>query len=1675
MAQERNMAEGTNAGPEVTQPGPQAENAAVKSPIPGMSRQLFATLNQRHPLEVIQQQRYKYETHEDFLKDAEQEAERIRTALAQKANNEKVTGQPESTKVNLPNMPLSPGQVINGKIIVEGTVLENAALGDEERKQKAAEVLGKELSEQQQKELIAAHEKASKEAGLNEEYRAGVYNLKREQIRGKAEELSSFTKEERRKLFEAGLVGRLSPGERSINPDDYGINPMLKQVATRVKHAVDRGLADEDFFNRIAVFVEAQLYEGKIPDAAADKANGLLDEVEILRNRAIELNNPERPSVFTQARIVYEQLMSRPIPKDPIEQQQLKLLQEQSRQRIEQLALEAENHPVKPLKEFFRRVLDSYKKIKETRVRELQGRGREAVIEQERSRARMQEQILEDAAELAPLKAEIGGIYQYLWDGIHALIGFEEEGINRIIKHPAVERIFTIIKRQRAKDRMSTSENRYFQAESYWGGATITIFGWPESARDMILTVMDWMKDRIADIGQRDAGTANQEFEEARKTGPMLLKNSRIRCNDEPGLVALFGKILETNPDYLRARAISEALPDVFANDMIMKAGNTEYGPQAKERFAARFIANFNAMYLENRCAAYLMQRIRRHKDGTYWTGHNWRTDKAEEGDILDYRTEIQEELIDEAATLDFFTESLFGLHRDLFSKEPKQGEEDLRLIRSKDDEEDARLAYKGFFELREFYKLQYSANDPLEILLLDPNDEIRKRIADTKDDEALTRHDLRVKVFRRIKQQLDREDGFDFVTRAEIEQEEKRRRRPLSDEELFDLAEVRKDVFREQLRIRLRNEGKNPDSDESKAWIEKEVEQKTESTRQEAVRTRIREQMELLSNKKRSYFIRPSKNAMAQFDEAKKKGDLTECDRIAWRWVKDYNDKRILTHQRRWYPSGWDKVRLKIDRAAKVIDRSLTDEERVAMYESAYFPEAADGDVEVQARIKDLQAGRIEEARFGFELARSFQGFLMESSLLGGMRIRMIMPKGHPQAGEYTGRLADDETSVLLGLIKGRINPVTREVEVERDANGEAIIVDPERKSLRVWDVIEARLAKAIADEEAEIKPFKDAKRQTQKALYKAELAKDQTAIDTATRALDETTKNLRNKLVDCQFLVTHAFKAKGMVNGRFPTTPHTSALDNSGIKFFGGILAEFGVEVAPGLPFADYKKEIYEFLERERRGLRSETRRANNEFMLGKYPIYERDINGKVVKVQGVPKPAVSLFTMSDDWGEPQEMEDRLRVVDSGDDPENLTVTEAEYNISTSGGVKFPEFIPFAGTNYFPLGIWLGCRSIGDINNYMKRRNEVEAHKQKMLDPRKDMTQNAKAQAAAYKARTALTGGSLGEGQFTPGFLMEPIHGAWQVADVMRSIVAENILHSLGLGYTKTYIILMDEVRSGKRLSNDPDLEVARQLTWVDHNKLASKGKVKSNELYNTTAKVFDYFTMWLKAEKEVEQNRIGNAPRNYVYENTIRWYAFRRLLRESLDKGGRGIVDRLGYSREAFSEISLAMVETMLMDGDYLILRDYERNRLAQEGALILSKVLHERDQDGNIIMDPVLDDKGRPKTDTQGNTIKAPRPDNAAKQKGRSLLNEETWNDPGLHKEVKKALENVRRRGLLEFMREEGFYWYTLNRKTGKYDQEKIRNWGESIPPLVRKEAVAGNTEMFPGIKKGDFRN
>jgi len=138
-------------------------------------------------------------------------------------------------------------------------------------------------------------------------------------------------------------------------------------------------------------------------------------------------------------------------------------------------------------------------------------------------------------------------------------------------------------------------------------------------------------------------------------------------------------------------------------------------------------------------------------------------------------------------------------------------------------------------------------------------------------------------------------------------------------------------------------------------------------------------------------------------------------------------------------------------------------------------------------------------------------------------------------------------------------------------------------------------------------------------------------------------------------------------------------------------------------------------------------------------------------------------------------------------------------------------------------------------------------------------------------------------------------------------------------------------------------------------------------------------------------------------------------------------KGFVVRLGYSPEVASEISIRMMETVLEDADYLILRYYERKRRVDDGVEILSKVL-------------------TPDEMRQGFEITQ----NGTTKRTYVIPEEKDWSNLGLRPEIQKALQTIRRRGLLEFMTEEG---YKFKNSQGQVVREVL---GQKIPYYAQLE-------------------
>lgn len=1075
-----------------------------------------------------------------------------------------------------------------------------------------------------------------------------------------------------------------------------------------------------------------------------------------------EIPPRERGSVFQQALYYYEYYSS--INQESLSQTdrpRLERLRNQARADVEHLVVVADQQGV--LVDVRKRALDFYKKVKAAKRSERYGgRERQELIDYGR-RGGYEELFWNNSTELKQLEGTFRGAARYVWDGILTEIDKEANQEEALPLNPLAALEFQRLQEQRRIDRLK--EKKYITHESYYGRYwELTA----ENKEELIPSILDWVRDQIAEVSDTDVQSANRQIETIRETGVRILENCRVRLNSEE-----LQDIAETDPFFLRAKALVEGVTDVLGYEKVIYKGGEEVATQYSERFASNYIAHHEAIYLENPKVALILHMLSTYKDGTYWLGQDWGVEKTGEGEIADYRRDIEEYIVEYAGTHQLFiSEEAFTLDRNpVINGERKD--------------------------------LRYSFDDNIERILLDPGDQIRAQIAARGNTEALRKHDLRVGVSRRNKEELDAEERLGGLTAEQ---------------------------------------------------------------RQEQIRNRILQQMGL--KERYSYLANLSTEARRQADQARARGDTAEENRILWKWVQDYNEYRISLRLSRWYPSGWDRVRQNIDRPTKVLDWVLSKEEFEAMFEEVELPQ--------DPTLMNQQITQNKnDARFGFQLARSYQIFNLEDTMLGGMRTRDI----DPETGKYR---------------------------------------DEGHKVKRIFDIVQQRLEEAIAKEEA--------------ALTAAKAARDAAIASGGPVEIKSATDDLRDKIWHSNFLATHALKAIGLVEGKLPVWSY-NFLDPSTLEVFTKTLADWDVEVSPGVLIShNNKPAVYEILERGRRALKEAYDEAAEEHMEGRFKVFDES-----------GQQATSFFMAIDDFGESSPMAERPRMVSKGGVAENRKITDTRFELSTSGGVAVPENIFTLGDlGFYPRFVLMGVTDTRSYHGYIKRRNAKEFHDHKFFDVM-DPVAFPRSQRAAYNARKYLVGGSLGEGRSTPGALQEPFRQAYKTADVIRSwLYGERNLDTRKMKDTVGYLVILAKWRRGENLSEDEykNLEVLRQKTFQDFPKL---DKPMQDALFESVYTALTNFSEALKAENEVVANRIGRAPRNLAYDNTLKWYAFRRAMRESMTKGlggVKGFVVRLGYSPEIASELAIRMMETVLQD-DFVILRDYERARLAQYGAELLVK--------------------------------------------------------------------------------------------------------------------------------------
>jgi hypothetical protein len=626
--------------------------------------------------------------------------------------------------------------------------------------------------------------------------------------------------------------------------------------------------------------------------------------------------------------------------------------------------------------------LKFYKKVRSTKPNELYGADKETVINMGRGGREYQETVFDDSAQMKQLEGTYRGLASYIFDGVVQEIDKVEHGRERN-RNNTLNTLgfdeYEAVKLLRDRDRKR--ERKYIARETHYG--VIYEFS-AENDRELPEAVLDFVKDQVFALSDTDYEGIDQEVSKIRSEAISKLEQNRIRLIEEGQ------NITETNPEFLRAKALAEAIPDLLGHEKMMYKGGEEIAPKYKLRFAANFVGHDDAIYLENPKAALQMHLLTTYRDGIYWTGHTFDQEKPGDGEdsipgegaTSDLRREIEEYVVDYAATHDLF-----------LSDEITRGQSNgMSAFEYRE---------KGDPEGRD---LRYAFDDNIERMLLDPGGEIRRTIT---DPEALRRHDLRVGVFRRIRQELDEKEGLGFVSVQERRQmqRQKGRGRRLTDKELLLRAESKRNIRRAEIQQQLRSQGYTNNQIASSAdQIEAQIQRESDDRRQEGVRQRIKQQMSLKQGYS-SYMTQLTNQAQLdlRYADTREGPGGTEHDKILWKWVAEYNEYRIKLRLSKWHPSGWDRVRVAIDRPTKVLDRALSGDELMAMYDPNELQFKSPGELgDEQKREINFKE---DEARFGFMLARSYQIFHMQDTLLGGIRTRLA----DPDSGKYIGKLPDN------------------------------------------------------------------------------------------------------------------------------------------------------------------------------------------------------------------------------------------------------------------------------------------------------------------------------------------------------------------------------------------------------------------------------------------------------------------------------------------------------------------------------------------------------------------------------------------------------------------------------------------------------------------------------------------
>ncbi|GEM_PF-4700980 len=1500
-----NMAEGTSPGPEVAA-APQAANIEVKPPIPGMSTELFTTLNKRHPLKVIEEQRTKYKTHEEFLADAEKEAEHIRTTLAQQSavSKEKGLGRSELAQRNK---------------FTEEEVVAHAGLADGPRLQTAENLLGIELTSQQKKAILEAHQVGKGELG-KDDTPAGVFNYKVGQLLRKAEILkkAGFTEEQRSILLEAGITGALEKLRAAakkagikkeieavtyaevVNPAFIASDAEINKLVTESRASVEAVLYPQTeveqkelecvlYFvtDRIGrVYTEAMSAAPKVesdwgvppkertPDDRINDVHSVLDNYE---ERFWNYGDESFKMLFEKAGIPFPGVAA---------------LREKYGSLASLVALKAGRAIEKELKGIGPPIS---KELEEELIR-MPTAERRAFF-----RTLLEYHKLENIGDfyLLDIKAEL----------------FATRG--------ARER-----KRREERKRATANERLHY---SDWRERFD--FTWAETAEELDDSIDDWLDYFQNALPQEIEDAMYQEVQKGLANALAAYEKARNRIGiDSASILA----------ESQREKIISHVKKISGARLVDSKKG-MEYFLKLKQDIAAKYDAYEDATYLREGFA--IMADKIAENDGAYYKGGPKNIHKPLPGQTEAYRAKIRREAIEYGATRrlyitkeDFENAELgeTAIRREAIrnamaynanpaNKQKKTALDVEAIVRQKMDEKRDKDERGG--------RYVWGEDDSIEDLLLRDSRgraEAGKLLGPYKG--LVTENQVTFKAVSDFRERLRTE-----IAQLNLSPQEATRR--LGQEMIARKADINAAMAEAKKRLTDRNTAlakidlRTGVFKGIKDLLDKEdgLFGKTPEERKDIIRQRIKDKIKELG-------------LMELHDEIEEIADQDQQDKALWEWVEEYNQpklekKKESSEAAAWFPSLWDEERLSINRPELLVNRTLEEEQFKAMIEKINDPYEGLTDRQIGIRIRNQFREQIQREVQVKNLSpdkakEEFDGLMKERERDIKDKIENVLFERKQRMTRairnFNINVDDDKFKGLEarwgGLTSRVVNMETGELELT------TLYAELE-------EILKAKIDKDRQDVERDVKEWEEGFLATHPGLSQAE-------IDAAEVLERKSYKeeNLSLNLTDTQ-IDEHIGAWKIGYKATYNPTDEELEEDRKEQRrlfrrnyTFGAVLGLEEMGIAKDLPIWNYfyygdesligafaplvgytdddKGDLPELLDRPRREMEAVWYFLGQQHMDGQIlEVVDRKPGSVVKDKKGNLKPG-----HEERWV-------RLRVINAGGNLKLRGIFEMMFMISTSGGV---EVVPLAA-KIGSLGVWdevleNGQRTKQGWQGFRKRRCLWEYRQQSFFNTREwaDPLAHVERLAGAVEARKYLVGGEIqGQGHI-PGALIEPMSGAYKFRDELfdwQKWIDPEIRKKVAGEQGLPGGIADKATPEGQNILTKNIQDLLETSGMSEYILPTAKDR-----LVEIGAGIMKPLIDYMNARRYL-MNRAGLAPKNWKYDNELIVNAyFNELFNEDLMGS-----ENLAYAPQGRSRVAIEIFKDILKTSTYHILVEKDHKLL------------------------------------------------------------------------------------------------------------------------------------------------